>query len=303
MIFPESDSIPVKRLRTLKKGTARIVADMEGRGLKQNIAVVPTGLNYSFYGGFGKVLHMRFSSPIFFNDSLEATTSLSAAMLDLTKNLHRKLSDVVFHVPKEMEKVAETGFEIIWASRKKNFRFIQRDEDDFALHHNLGRLLQSENKRNDFVTVVEKHKKDVSNLGLKYKGKVPGMLSVLVSVLLLIPSFLSFIPMYAITKIGILIANISIRKMELYDSVVYGVGVLLSLLIDVAGIVIFGILFGWIGILIFLIARWLSALFYPSIDHLIRLQSELKWHRYKLKHRAEYEALMKQRDSIFEMLR
>jgi len=302
MIFPESDSLPVKRLRKLKKGTARITADMEDRGLNQDIALVPTGLNYSFYKGFGKVLHMKFSSPIFFNDSQIKTPSLAAAMLDLTAKLHDELSDMVFHIPQEMETVAEKGFEIIRAGRKPNFKFIQRDERDFAFHYNLSRLLLSEDKRQEFVEAVEGHERDVWKRGLTYKGRVPDMLSVFVSVLLLIPSFLSYIPMYAISKLGIFIANSTIQKMELYDSVVYGVGVLLTLVIDLAGIIIFGMLYGWIGILIFLVARWLSVFFYPSIDHLSRLQSELKWHRYKRKHRAEYEALMKQRDSIFEML-
>jgi 1-acyl-sn-glycerol-3-phosphate acyltransferase len=301
LIFSESDSIPIKQLRSITKGTARIVLDMENRDDgEMNVSVVPTGLNYSFYRGFGKELHLNFAVPIHFSDSAKEEASSSENMNSFTSNLHEKLSKLVIHVPSGSEEVAEIGFGIIRASMPINFKHIQKGNDVFMLHYRLAKEIQI-NEATIGRNILD-YQQSLQKEGLKNKSIMPSAFSILASIILFLPSFFSWTIMWVYTKLGISIANAMVRKAELYDSVVYGVSVLLNIATDVVGIIICGIYLGPLSIAYYLIFRWLAIFFFHALDHLRRLGTELSWYRFKIKEPEKYKSLIIQRNDIIDSL-
>ncbi len=65
LIFPEAIARPEKRLRPVRKGTARMAFDMVVRsGWTMDLQVVPTSLNYTHFNGFRKELMIDFGEAI-----------------------------------------------------------------------------------------------------------------------------------------------------------------------------------------------------------------------------------------------
>lgn len=302
LIFPETDSIPIKQLRSVKRGTARIVLDMESREAgEMNVSIVPTGINYSFYRGFGKVLHLNFSDPIYYNDSVMEGASSSENMKNFTADLQEEMSKLIIHVPDGSEEIAEIGFGIIRASRPLNFKYIQKDQQDFLLHYRLAKKLQTD-EAGGFIRKISDFHQSLKMEGLKNKSIMPSPISILVSFILILPTFLSWAIMWVYTQLAIGITNTLVRKAELYDSVVYGIAILLNMLTDIAGIVVCGIYFGPSGITLYLLYRWLSIFFFSSLDHIRRLGSEFSWYRFKGKQPEKYEAMVIRRNEILDSL-
>lgn len=65
LLFPEGDQVCAHKLRTLKKGMARIAFQAaEESGFQKEIYIVPLGLNYEHFWNFDTALEMRFGKPV-----------------------------------------------------------------------------------------------------------------------------------------------------------------------------------------------------------------------------------------------
>ena len=303
MIFPEGDSAPEKRLRTLRKGTARIVNDMEGRNDKQlTVAVVPLGINYSFYQGFGKELFLNFQEPIFLNDFREEGKSDSHAMNMFTRALHTRLKELVVHVPLGYETLAETGFDVLRAEQTPVNRLVVKNNQWFKQQHRLAELLQDEAQNGTSVltdhlrgyqTIREKHQ-------LPRAMPAPGALKLMLSLIWFVPSVLSWFIFKLSFEFGKRIADRTIKKMELYDSVMYGIGMAINLVLDLVMLIGLLITGAWLGALLYYAFRWQAALFAHIQDTLLAWNNGLIWKKFSKNLPEDAASLQTHRKAVLE---
>jgi 1-acyl-sn-glycerol-3-phosphate acyltransferase len=141
MIFSEGLCIQERRLRKLKKGTARIAFSSEEKNdFKLNLAIVPVGMNYSATPWkFRKGLHIRFGKPIAVKDYEELYRKDKARAINLfTKELEERMAaELVIIDNKENDMLVQQLEEIfipVWAEKegihphnqKKTHRFTQQ---------------------------------------------------------------------------------------------------------------------------------------------------------------------------------
>jgi 1-acyl-sn-glycerol-3-phosphate acyltransferase len=141
MIFSEGLCIQERRLRKLKKGTARIAFSSEEKNdFKLNLAIVPVGMNYSATPWkFRSGLHIRFGKPIAVKDYEELYRKDKARAINLfTKDLEERMAaELVIIDNKENDTLVAQLEEMFipgWAeseginrhNQKKTHRFTQQ---------------------------------------------------------------------------------------------------------------------------------------------------------------------------------
>lgn len=125
MVFSEGLCIQERRLRKLKKGTARIAFSSEEKNdWKLNLTIVPVGMNYSATPWkFRKGLHIRFGKPIAVKDYEELYKKDKARAMNLfTKELEERMAaELVIIENKENDKLVAQLEEMLipaWAKRE-----------------------------------------------------------------------------------------------------------------------------------------------------------------------------------------
>jgi 1-acyl-sn-glycerol-3-phosphate acyltransferase len=100
LIFPEGICVQERRLRKLKKGTARIAFSAEENSNWQlGLMVVPVGINYSDPKKFRSNLVINYGKPIEVKDFRDAyMQDRASAINEFTKFLENKLSELVVHI-------------------------------------------------------------------------------------------------------------------------------------------------------------------------------------------------------------
>ncbi len=125
LIFPEAICVQEKRLQPLKKGLSRIVFQAEEAfDFKQNVYVVPIGLNYSDAKKFRSKLFIHFGEPIslkkYENDFKENKVH---AINDFTKMLEQEMRKLIITIKnKDNDQLVEGVHEIYlhqWMTEKK----------------------------------------------------------------------------------------------------------------------------------------------------------------------------------------
>ncbi len=109
MVFSEGLCIQERRLRKLKKGTARIAFSSEEKNdWKLNLTIIPVGLNYSATPWkFRKGLHIRFGKPLLVKDYEELYKKDKARAMNLfTRDLEERMAaELVLIDNKENDKL------------------------------------------------------------------------------------------------------------------------------------------------------------------------------------------------------
>ena len=122
-ILPEGNHEGKWRLRTLKKGIARIAFNYrhESASNKKEISIMPVGLNYSDYHEPGSDLHIRFGKPIPLSDFDRIyQESQSKAYNALINRLGSELKELMLHIePEEIYPCVETTATLYEALHKK----------------------------------------------------------------------------------------------------------------------------------------------------------------------------------------
>jgi 1-acyl-sn-glycerol-3-phosphate acyltransferase len=104
MIFSEGLCVQERRLRKLKKGTARIAFDAEEKNnFKLNLTIVPVGLNYSSTPWkFHKPLYVQFGEPFLVSDYEELYKKDKARAMNLfTRDLEERMKNQLLHIDEE----------------------------------------------------------------------------------------------------------------------------------------------------------------------------------------------------------
>lgn len=107
LIFSEGRCINEWRLRPLKKGTARLALTAWQNQIP--LQVLPVGINYSSFGGFGKIVQLNFGETIS-QYSIPSGTSDGTSILTFNKLLRHQLKDLVVEAPHPNEDFLKQTF-------------------------------------------------------------------------------------------------------------------------------------------------------------------------------------------------
>ena len=121
VVFPEGTSIPERKLRELKSGTARIALEAEQRNAGQlNVKIVPIGLFYSQAEKFRSSVLISIENGLFVKDFLaEYVQNTSLAAKKLTKVFRLHLERVLISTDnKSQEELLHKLFTIFWARKR-----------------------------------------------------------------------------------------------------------------------------------------------------------------------------------------
>ncbi len=113
-ILAEASTQQVKRLRPLKKGTARMAfGALEKYGRNQDIKLVPCGINYTAADEFRSDVMIAFGDPISIQDYLATYDENSnKAIRILTDSLEKELKRLIIHVEDDQADTYEQLFEM-----------------------------------------------------------------------------------------------------------------------------------------------------------------------------------------------
>jgi 1-acyl-sn-glycerol-3-phosphate acyltransferase len=117
LMFSEGICVQERRLRKLRKGTARIAfATEESAGWKLGLKIIPLGMNYNAPPEFRSDLVMNFGKPFevsMFRESYQKDKAI--AINELTKYLEGRLAELVVHIasPENDQLVAQIE-EVVW---------------------------------------------------------------------------------------------------------------------------------------------------------------------------------------------
>ncbi len=132
-IFPEAICVWEKKMRPIKKGTARMVLSYMKANGKSNLKIQPVGLNYSCASKFGSDLYINAGEPI--DAGLYLETFLAdeqEGMALLTKAIENQLAPLMIQVNNELE----TAFNILEVILKN-----ENGTNDLAQHFQRSKAL------------------------------------------------------------------------------------------------------------------------------------------------------------------
>lgn len=102
LIFSEGRCINEWHLRPLKKGTARLAISAWEEGIA--VTVLPVGINYQSFQGFGKNIHLLFGRPITKND-IDRESGFGKSVQSFNQLLLAELQPLVYEIePQDLSK-------------------------------------------------------------------------------------------------------------------------------------------------------------------------------------------------------
>jgi len=158
-ILAEGHTVHEKRLRPLRKGTARIALAAQDKNPELDIQLIPVGVNYTYADRFRSEVMIHFGNPISVRDHLPAfKANAPGGMKEITEALRRELEKHVV-VIREKEDEGWTDHLLLQYRNNRN--------DPFAPHTEKNSLrLAGEKAITDRVNSMEAEEK------ARWKGKV-----------------------------------------------------------------------------------------------------------------------------------
>jgi len=258
LIFSEAISVTEKKVRPVRKGTARMAFDMATRddfGL--DLQVVPMGINYTHFKGYGKELMVSFGEAMPVSDYKDLyQQSKAKATNKLTKDIEDSIKAEVVEIDsEELYQVADLYLDtkrtampamfgkFHWNRKRlaseqehaKQFNDIVASEPSFA------------NKLADFGHMLQQNRVKVRGLN---RPKFPwgSLLNNILTLPLAIIGFVlyHFIPIVATNK-----AHKIAKQDQFKDSLIFGFSMGLFVLVHIIVCTALVIAFGWLGFLLF----------------------------------------------------
>lgn len=290
MILAEGHTVWEKRLRPLKKGTARLAfGALEKYPELEDIYIIPTGVNFTYADQFRSDIMIDIGEPILARDFLEEfKTNPTTGINSLTDVLRQAMEDriVIVENPAD-DTLAEHLFVLNRSSRPAPwlpiFSFNKAPLQAEINTANIVNKMTEEDKQRaledtkTYFSALKKHKLDDLTLVINRPKS-----NFIASVLLLI-GFIPFALGYLLNagplKLAKTIAAKKVKHIEFYSPVMVAVGMVLYLLYFLLWAIllpVFGA--GWWSLLVFaipLLGAW--ALFYREFYH--EFAQKLKFNR------------------------
>ncbi len=283
LIFPEADAQIEKRIRPLKKGMARMILDMQSRGDgEMEVAVVPFGLNYTYYKKYRNELMISFAKPVYLKDYEEEGDAERDVYSKMTKDVGRKIEAEMVSVRKEDDEVTETALCILRAEWKDPLlKFWIPNRKRLTAEIAVADQIKSD-ESSELKASIEKYQSTLDKNEVTEDGSKPIEAWKWLFLLVFgIPSILSWAVMGWGLFAGKKIVDAVIRKDELYDSVWFGVGLVYNWILIFVGYPIAYIYFGWKGIVGWFLFRCLSITFQHCRDFWVQIVNRQKWNTAK----------------------
>ncbi|MDQ3108566.1 MAG: 1-acyl-sn-glycerol-3-phosphate acyltransferase [Bacteroidota bacterium] len=325
MIFSEGLCIQERRLRKLKKGTARIAFSSEEKNdFKLNLAIVPVGMNYSATPWkFRKGLHIRFGKPIAVKDYEELYRKDKARAINLfTKELEERMAAELIIIDNKDNDALVTQLEEMfipeWAGReginphnqKRTHRFTQqithflKEEEK----ENPGRIKSLREKAAEYFAKIKSLNVREWVVRKKEAGKVTwaGVIFNYFIFLLFSPAWLfGVITNYIPYKIPSVIADKIVKHIEWHASINATMGVFLWQIYWLLQSLVVALVFrDWIMLWSFMLAVPLAGLIAQELYLLLKKTNGSR--RFLTAEKSAVEELVKTRKEIVaevEMLR
>ncbi len=261
LIFPEADAQIEKRLRPLKKGMSRIIADMQSRDNgKMEVAVVPFGLNYTHYKSYRNEMILSFQDPVYLKDYMEEGGNERAALNRLTKDVENKIRQEMVDINHGDEEITETALRIVRREREESIlRFWIRSRDRLTAEQKATELVKAAEDESTLRSNLKRYQGYLNEHGIKEVGTKPlKFWQWIFMILLFVPTYLS----WNLTRWGLVygkkLVDAKVKKDELYESIYFGIGLAWNWILVLVGFPLIGIFFGWKGIVFWIVFRWLS---------------------------------------------
>ncbi|MCI5055133.1 MAG: 1-acyl-sn-glycerol-3-phosphate acyltransferase [Flavobacteriales bacterium] len=302
LIFSEGVSTQQKRLRRLRKGTARI-AFQAYEELRKDIQIVPVGINYTYPSAPEGELLLKFGKPIKVSDYFDDYVSNNARAINaLTKDLQQRIENQMIIIQeKEHEVLVETVFRIIRNELPNHrFKWMNTDEERFKIERDAAVQIHNLSTENTgvfgelsetieaYISLLKKNR--ISDYGLssgKLNVNITGFGLLLGLPLFVIGYLLSIVPRI----MGDRIAKKTTRKaVEFYSAVNISIRMIIFALVHIS-ILIMSLMFDWRIALFNLFA--IPAISYFAIHYEIALKYWLRARRVKSIQKRDPELFQK----------
>lgn len=152
VLFPEGNHVRVHKLRTFKKGYARIAFQTaEANNFELDLKIVPVGINYSDYDHFRTDLTINIGQPISISEFYDQfKESPAIAINNLNKKLKEHLSPVMINIENDKVYKMIDSLSVLYQdemSRKLGFKN-SSGLNGFKAQKKIISLLEKENRNN-----------------------------------------------------------------------------------------------------------------------------------------------------------
>ncbi|MBP7821638.1 MAG: 1-acyl-sn-glycerol-3-phosphate acyltransferase [Saprospiraceae bacterium] len=258
LIFAEGRTIWEKRLRPIQKGTARMVFGANDIYHKEEILIVPVGINYTDITKFRSDVMVSFGEPLRMSDYLELyNENNNKAITKMTADISAAMAKELIIIDKvEDEPLVEKLFEIYRNDLAEGILPIFEQSND-RLHDekHIAQCINEmpENEKLLFSTKVDSYFEQLQEAKITDYALVNPPSHRIWSYLVIIIGFLPFILGYIINyipyKIGKRTADTKVKSISFYAPVAFSVGLLIYLIQFLIILIILTIFLGWHGLL------------------------------------------------------
>lgn len=312
LIFSEGICITEKRLRPLKKGTARIALSASEE--ISDLYIVPVGVNYTYLTDFHNDLMINFGKPIKVSDYLnEYRESSARAINQLTSDISKSMAEeLVIIENKANEEITEVVLKIARSYRVDSlFPWKRLDRSRFEMEKKIAENVTVLNKQNP-NTFLELNKKtkvysaflEKSNLDDDYfiKSNNYGIFRyfflVLFFPLYLLGSVLNSVPFI----LGKMVADKKVTVIEFYASVRLGAGYIVYVLFYIS-ILTYAVCTQNIRVLILcLFVPFISVIAVNYKTALKEVITDLRYQLYRRNNKIEHEKIVTLRTEIINAI-
>ncbi len=279
-ILAEASTQQVKRLRPLKKGTARMAfGALEKYGRDQDIKLVPCGINYTAADKFRSDVMIAFGDPISIQDYLESyDENTNKAIRALTNTLEDEMKKLIIHVEDDHAETYEHLFEM---DRNNNLQPIfpiydvegkARFQREFGIAEqlNLATPYQFDNISKEVVAYKnESERHGITDFGIR-RPDFGDWSNILILALGFVPFLVGRVGCYLPIYLSHLLGVKKVKQLEFVASVKLASGIGLSLLYYLTCIGLAFFLAPWSVLMIVLllpVLGYFSVLYIEFFEH------------------------------------
>jgi len=213
MILAEGFCVHEKRLRPIRKGTARIAFGAYEKTGITNIPIVPVGVNYTNSDAYRSDLMIHFGKPLSLSDYIEDyEIDKPEGIRKLTQAIEDALKKGVIHINnKENDQAVEQLFSV-WRSEYINDSedFVRNDESRIVAELHLAKTFSEleDPKKSAIQELLQSYKTELKQAGLKKDNfsnvppKFAGLFTIIGFPIFLLSVVFFFIPLAVAHLVG-----------------------------------------------------------------------------------------------------
>lgn len=290
MILAEGRTIHEKRLRPIRKGTARIALGALEQNPEMDIAIVPVGVNYTYADRFRSEVMIDFGEPIAAREYFEGyKNNPSKAITTLTEELRERLEkSIIIIKKKEDEDICEDLFILNRSERPQpHWPVIQDSSEPLTAEKTIAEEVNGmpAGKKNSLRQNLQHYFNQLQEFRIQDKTVVARADRFSQDGLLLLfglaPFLVGYLFNYLPLRSARLIADLKVKSVEFHSSVMVAVGIGTYLIYYVIWLAVALILTSW-KLLLFIISfpfLGLWALYYLEVFQ--RFRQSWRWRTLK----------------------